>query len=95
MKKPEIGELVLFEQEQFTIIEADHEDDIYGITNDNYEGYASLSELTSVNEDADTQRETAIGYSKRESSVGSDSEGAEPRQATAYIESPNGDSLLS
>ena len=46
LKLPEIGDTVLYLTEQYTIIETDHENLIYGIDNDTYQGFAFLSELT-------------------------------------------------
>lgn len=51
LKLPEIGDAVLYLTEQYTIIETDHENLIYEIDNDTYQGFAFLSELTIVNEE--------------------------------------------
>lgn len=78
-KLPEIGNTVLYEGEQFIVTEADHESDVYCIDNDNYVGYALLSELTLV-ENVTTNSEFAE---------------SEQEQATAYFEPKTGDTLLS
>lgn len=84
LKLPEVGDTVLYEGEQYTIITCDHENLIYEIDNDNYVGFALLSELT-LKEDVSTNTELS------ESELSE----SEPEQATAYIEPKNGDTLLS
>ena len=78
-KLPEIGDTAFYEGEQYTIITCDHENLIYEIDNDNYVGFALLSELTLL-EDVSTI--TELPESK-------------PEETESYSEFKIGDTLLS
>lgn len=78
-KLPENGDTVLYEEEQYTIINCDHENLIYEIDNDNYVGFALLSELTLLK---DVSTNTELPESKSE-------------ETESYSEFKIGDTLLS